>query len=245
MDPFERHGIQRLSPSSLALYRHSAGLWVLRYLYGVKDEANAYAWRGRAVERAIDGIIIDGIADEEAIERAKHAFETEAQGEISPEIDKERRALPGMVRQAAVVFRQLGEPEARQQRVEVWLDGIEVPLVGYCDYSYSRFCVDLKTTHALPSQPRPDDAVQVAFYGDALSLRPGLVYATPRKYGVYPHYNIDIDAARRVLRQSARAIRAMLAATENREHAAALFVPDVDNFRWTDITRNAAERVWP
>jgi hypothetical protein len=36
---FERHGIRNLSPSSLGLYRHSAALWVLRYLYGIKDEA--------------------------------------------------------------------------------------------------------------------------------------------------------------------------------------------------------------
>jgi hypothetical protein len=148
------------------------------------------------------------------------------------------------VRQAGAVFRQLGEPEARQHKVEVWLEGIEVPIVGYCDYVYAAFCVDLKTTHALPSQPRPDDAVQVAFYGDALSRRPALVYATPRKYGVYPHDTIDMDSARKVLRQSARAVRAMLAASDDREHAAALFVPNLDDYRWTDTTRNAAERVW-
>jgi hypothetical protein len=131
MDPFQRHGIAHLSPTSLGLFRHSPALWCLKHLYHIKDEAGAYAWRGRAVEIAIDGIILDGIGDEEAIERARNAFETQAQGEIAPEIDRERRALAGMVRQAAAVFRQLGEPEARQQRVEVWLDGIEVPLIGY------------------------------------------------------------------------------------------------------------------
>ncbi len=128
--------------------RHSPALWCLRYLFGLKDEAGPFAWRGRAMEAGVDAIVLDDADDHDAIERAKHAFETEAQGEISPEIDKERRAIPGMVRQAAEVFRQLGEPEARQQKVEVWLEGIEVPIVGYCDYVYPTFCVDLKTIHA-------------------------------------------------------------------------------------------------
>jgi hypothetical protein len=123
MNPFKRHGIEHLSPSSLALYRHSPALWCLRYLYGVKDEANAYAWRGRAVEAAVDSLIIDSIDEPEAVAKAKHAFETYARGQIAPNIDKERRAIPNMVRQAATVFRQLGEPEAHQQKVEVWLDG--------------------------------------------------------------------------------------------------------------------------
>lgn len=83
INPFERHGIQHLSPSALALYRHSPALWCLRYLFGVKDEAGPYAWRGRAVEAGVDAIVMDDADDYEAIERAKQAFETEARGEIA------------------------------------------------------------------------------------------------------------------------------------------------------------------
>jgi hypothetical protein len=153
MDPFERHGINRLSPSSLALYRRSPALWCLKYLYNIKDIVGAFAWRGRAVELAIDGVIFDGIGDEEAIERAKHSFEAQAQGEISPEIDKERQALSGMVRRAAAVFRQLGQPEARQQRVEVWIDGIEVPVTGFCDFVYRAIVWALSETHTTTERP--------------------------------------------------------------------------------------------
>jgi hypothetical protein len=149
-----------------------------------------------------------------------------------------------LVRQASPPFRRLGKPSSRQHKIEFWVDGIEVPILGFADYAYDEFVIDLKTTFALPSRPRPDDCVQVVMYGDALSKRPGLVYVTPRKVARYPHSDIDIEAARRVLRQSAHAVRAMLAATDDREHAATLFVPDLDNYRWTDITRDAAERVW-
>jgi hypothetical protein len=244
MNPFERHGIRHLSPSSLSLYRNSPALWCLRYLFGIKDPANAYAWRGRAIEAAVDAIVLDGVSDDVAIDRAKHTFELSAHGEITPEITKERQALPNLVKQAAPLFRRLGKPSSRQHKIEFWVDGVEVPILGFADYAYDEFVIDLKTTFALPSQPRPDDCVQVVMYGDALNKRPGLVYVTPRKVARYPHTDIDIEAARRTLRQSAHAVRAMLAATDDREHAATLFVPDLDNYRWTDTTRDAAERLW-
>lgn len=242
--PFERHGIGHLSPSSLSLYRNSPALWCLRYLYGVKDPANSYAWRGRGVEAAVDAILLDGVPDDVAVERAKRTFELSAQGEITPEITKERQALPDLVRQAAPVFRRLGKPTTLQHKIEFWVDGVEVPILGYADYTYDEFVIDLKTTFALPSKPRPDDCVQVVMYGDALHKRPGLVYVTPRKVARFPHTEIDIEAARRVLRQSAHAVRATLAATDDKEHAAELFVPNLDDYHWTDTTRDAAERVW-
>jgi hypothetical protein len=97
------------------------------------------------------------------------------QGEITPEITKERQALPDLVRQAAPLFRRLGKPISRQHKIEFWVEGVEVPIIGYADYTYDDFVIDLKTTFALPSKPRPDDAVQVVMYGDALHKRPGLI----------------------------------------------------------------------
>jgi hypothetical protein len=104
------------------------------------------------------------------------------------------------------------------------MDGIEVPIIGYCDYLYERFIVDLKTTFALPTKPRLSDEMQVVFYGDVLPRHPGLIYVSPRDTIVYPHAQIDIDSARRLLRQSAYALRAMLAVTEDKQHAASLLV---------------------
>jgi hypothetical protein len=243
MDPFERHEIRHLSPSSLALYRAAPALWVLRYLFGVRDDETPFAWRGKAVEAAVDAILINGASDGAAIELATGAFEAAAQGELAPEVNRERNAIPGMVRQAALAFRRLGTPVARQRRIELWLDGIEIPILGYADYTFPEYVLDLKTTFAIPSRPRPDHEVQIVTYADALSRRPGLVYISPRRVARYPHNTIDINSARRILHLSARALRAMLAAAESKEAAAALFVP-TDDFRWSNATRCAAEAVW-
>jgi hypothetical protein len=242
MTPFERHCIGHLSPSSLALYRAAPALWVLRYLFGVHDDTTAYAWRGKAVEIAAEAVI-DGASDEQAAAVAMAAFEKEAGGEIEPQIDRERRAIPSMVRQAAPVFRELGTPLARQRRIEVWIDGIEVPIIGYADFVYDPVVIDLKTTHALPGEPRCDHAVQVVAYADGLQTLPGLLYISPKRFAVYGADSIDAIAARRTLRLSALAIRTMLAAAETKEAAAAFFVPG-DDFRWTDATRSAAAGVW-
>jgi len=74
-------------------------------------------------------------------------------------LNKQRNAIPNMVRRAAAEFRRLGRPVSRQHRVEIWLDEIEVPIVGYADYVYEEFVLDLKSTFALPSYPRADHEV--------------------------------------------------------------------------------------
>jgi PD-(D/E)XK nuclease superfamily protein len=243
MTPFERHGIRHLSPSSLALYRAAPALWVLRYLFRVHDDVTAYAWRGKAVETAVEAVI-DGASDEQAVAVAMQAFEKEAGGEIALEIDKERRAIPGMVRQAAPIFRDLGAPLARQYRTETRIDGIEVPIIGYADFIYEPFVIELKTTYRMPSKPEFDHCVQVVTYADVLKLFPCLLYIGPNRHAVYGPDSIDAIAARRTLRLTAFAIRAMLAAAETKEAAAAFFVPGVHEYRWSDTTRSAAAGVW-
>jgi PD-(D/E)XK nuclease superfamily len=242
MTPFERHGIGHLSPSSLALYRAAPALWVLRYLFGVHDDVTAYAWRGKAIETAVEAVI-DGASDEQAVAVAMQAFEKDAGGEIAPEIDRERHAIPNMVQQAAPIFRQLGIPVARQRRIEVWIDGIEIPVLGFADFLFDGVVIELKTTYAIPSSPRFDHCVQVVTYADALTALPALLYISPKRRAVHGANSIDAIAARRTLRLTAFAIRAMLAAAETKEAAAAFFVPGND-YRWSDATRSAAAGVW-
>jgi hypothetical protein len=225
------------------LYRAAPALFVLRYLYGVRDESGAFAVRGKAVEAAVAAIVMENASDDAAVALAMCLFERDAGGEISPEVNRERLAIPEMVRRAAPIFRKLGRPTACQQRIEVQLDEIEVPLRGYTDFTYGEFVIDLKTTHQIPAVPRIDHAVQVAFYATALSVWPGIIYISPRKTACYGRNSMDMEAASRLLRQSARAVRTLLAAAETREAAAAFFVPTPD-YRWSPTTLSAAEKIW-
>lgn len=242
MSPFAKHDIDHLSASSLALYRNEPSLWVLKYLHGLKDEANAAMWRGTAVEAAVDKILYENCDADAAVGAAMQTFEMNAQGDLSEDVAKERAAIPDFVKQAAVMFRPLGKPIARQFKIEYWLDGIEVPVIGYIDYLFAEYLRDLKTTYRLPSGPRADHVIQVSIYAAAKKIRPWLDYITPKKGASFPVDQTD-DALWSV-RRSAMAIRTMLDRAGDKQEAASFFAPNFDSFYWNDATKAAARQIF-
>jgi PD-(D/E)XK nuclease superfamily len=242
-DPFAKHGITHLSASSMSLYRNEPALWVLRYLYGFKDEVGASAWRGTAVEQAVDRLLYEATCTEEqAIALALQNFEINAQGDLSEETDKERKVIPDIVKQAAQIMRPFGIPVARQFKIEHFLDGIEVPVIGYVDYLWPDHLIDLKTTLRMPSEPRPDHAAQVAIYSAATGRKASLAYVTPKKAAVYPVE--DMTQPLWTVHRSAHAVRALLTKTDTREEAAMLFSPNFDSFYWNDLSKAKAMEVF-
>lgn len=244
VNAFERHGIRHLSASSINLYRAEPALWVARYLYGIKDDAGPKAWRGTAVEAAVDLTLYKNCSYDEAVDVALQSFEMSAQGDLDEKVDKERQALPSFVRQAVKLLDSLGEPIARQFRVEQWLDGIDVPIIGYVDYLWADTLLELKTTWAMPSAPREDHAAQVVSYADATDRTAGIAYVTPRKGVIFPSLMLDATAARRAMLLGARAIRGMLSRIDSKEHAASMFSPNLSSFYWTEATKEAAAQIW-
>lgn len=244
MSAFARHGIKHLSASSLACYRNEPSLWVLRYLYGVKDEGGAKMWRGSAVERGVDLILYENASDDDAINAALEYFDTQAMGEVSDEIMAERAAIPDFVRKAGETMRPYGIPSARQFKIETWLDGIEVPVIGYVDYLWPDFLVDLKTTWKLPSEARPDHIAQVAIYAKAKERKPYLVYVTPKKADPKAITGEQLKDAMWAVQKSAHAVRALLSVAATKEEAATLFCPNLDHWMWNDASKEAALAVW-
>lgn len=254
-DPFARHGIDHLSVSSLALYRNEPARWVAQYLYGIKDRGGAAAWRGTAVEAGLNQALAGEDNDTSAAAALANFALNErdaqnaAQGGALDEdtqaaIDRERANIEPMVRQVADNLRALGRPLTTQRRVERRLPGIEVPIIGYVDYEWDEYIVDLKTTLRLPSAPRPDHAVQVVHYADTLSKRPGLIYVTAKKIQRFAMEHIDVDEARWTLRRSALALRIMLEVAADREEAVNFHVPKFDDFRWSGPAKEAARQIW-
>lgn len=253
-DPFSKFGIDHLSVSSLNLWRAEPGRWVARYLYGVKDDGvMVAAWRGNAVEAGLNQALA-GADDDTSINVALSNFDlacedipartlNEDDG-LRDQMESERSNIPSMVRLVAQNLRPLGRPLITQRRVERRLPGIEVPIIGYVDYEWDEFLVDLKSTLRMPSAPRGDHAVQVVSYGDCLNKRPGLIYVTPKKYRRFNQDQMDLEEARWTLRRSALALRITLEVAADRDEAAALQVPRFDDFRWSPATIEAAKAIW-
>jgi hypothetical protein len=83
--------------------------------------------------------------------------------------DAERHNLAGYVRHGLVELRQYGVPTAYRDRVEITLDDVLVPVVGYLDWRFDQhgLLVDLKTAERLPSAIGNGHGRQGAVYARA------------------------------------------------------------------------------
>ena len=202
MTGFERHGIRHLSASSLNLWAALPGLWALRYLCGFRDQAGPAATCGNAVEDALKAIL-HGRGD--PLAAALQTFDNNMQGEISDAISAERAIIPGMVEQCKL-WQPPGPVMASQMKVEFWIDGIAIPIIGYVDFCFEDTDVDLKTTKACPSKPKADHVRQVAMYRTARKKRGKLLYVTEKKHAEFEVTDEMRDAALAEISHTAQAL---------------------------------------
>ena len=233
MNPFERHNIKHLSASSLRLYRDQPAAWVCRYLMGVRDEAGPGAWRGTAVEAGLNHYLL---GQPEHATKAMHlAFEERAVGIADDQIHKEREALPQFLSQAreALKDRPLLMPKDQQHKITIELPGIEVPLIGFIDYLWPEYGVDLKTTWRMPSEPQPAHVEQMACYMKATGRPFHLCYVTPKKWSLHEVTPPMAEEAMEGVLQGARAIRHMLSKVDSARDALGLYSPDLTAYQWS------------
>jgi hypothetical protein len=246
MNPFERHAIKHLSPSNLAAYRQEPAYWVAKYLFGLKDEGGAKMWVGNAVEAGLKAMLHGQTADE-AKAIAMRVFEQSAQGEASDECEACRAEIGPMLGMAASkIMVRLGSKPLCQVACRYFIDGIEVPLIGYADFIFDDgTTLDLKTTRRMPSEPKPDHAAQVAFYCKARNGGKGeLLYASTKRSELYALDDGKIAAAFAELTLAARAVRNVLRLAPSREDAASMFAPNYDHYFWSDRLKESAARIW-
>lgn len=239
-NPFQKHGIKHLSPSSLLTYSNNPALWVGKYMFNWKDEAGPRAWLGNAVETGLHSWLHSA---PDCKERAFAAFEERAQGEVSNEIVEARNHLWPMVEQATLAYASRKETSLPlyQVKCETWLDGIEVPLIGYLDLEWDDAIDDLKTTMACPTKPRDDHLAQLGMYLRARKKDKGnLCYVTPKRHNMIPVTLEETTAAYNSLIRSAKAVRHMLSMVRDKHDAVKIFAPDFSDFRWNDATRKMA-----
>ena len=67
--------------------------------------------------------------------------------------ESERANIAGYVEHGLGELRQYGIPTGYQQRVEIQLEDVPVPIIGFIDWRYDQhgMVVDLKTSERLPS----------------------------------------------------------------------------------------------
>jgi hypothetical protein len=250
---FERHGIAHLSASSLNLWAAQPALWIMERLLGRRTPPGIPAARGKAVEHGVHlGLTNPRLSIEECIEGAEREFTRQTALNTDPRREDERKKLAGWVRGAIEELRQYGAPDGYQEKIEIRLDDVAVPLIGYIDWRFSDhgLIVDLKTTERFPSQIGDAHGRQGAAYASAhgnFGMR--FAYAKPapgktdkRQVTVYEMSGDDVRRHLSALRAIALSLGRFLAVSNDARELAGLIVPDFDSFWWSDPSVRAVGR---
>lgn len=247
MSPFQAHGIKHLSPSSINAFANSPALWVMERLLDRKVPGGAKMNRGTAVEKGIvAGLYNPDLSEADCIEIAQAEFRQLSIMSSDAGKDKEIKDIPAYVRAGIKLLRPLGIPTTNQEGVEIAMDGVSVPVIGYIDLYYKEHgIVDIKTKGRMPSNIDTKDARQLAFYQVATSdnYQVRACYLTPIKASLCSvenpraHYN--------ALRNIALSLQRFLAISDDPKVLAGLVAPDVDSFYFNSpILRQHAFEVY-
>lgn len=238
MNPFQRHGIRHLSPSSLNLFIESPGIWALRYLGRTKDGGNPKMWRGNAVEAGYAAYLRKGDF-EQALKHARTSYETalrDGQGQQTG-ANYQGTLLEPMLKQCS-----LWEPPstllATQIEVQYWFDDVPVPIDGYVDLAFEGVDVDLKTTEKLPSKPTWSHVRQVSLYRAARQRKGGLLYVTDKKHAYYEVTDEMRDEALAELHDAALKLGRLLSAFATPVEV--MGVLPIDYGSWRSPSKDAA-----
>lgn len=253
MDSFNQHGLDHLSASSLNLWAAQPALWIMERLLGHRTPLGIAAARGKAVEHGVHlGLSNPRLSLDDCIDGAEREFIRQTALSADPRREDERKKLAGWVRGALAELRQYGSPDGYQEKIEVRLDDVVVPLIGYIDWRFSDhgLIVDLKTTERFPSQIGDAHGRQGAVYASAhgnFGMR--FAYAKPspgkadaRQVTVYEMSGDDVRRHLAALRAIALSLGRFLAVSKDAEELAGLIVPDFDSFWWSEPAARAAGR---
>lgn len=244
-NPFEAHGIDHLSPSSINTFASSQALWVMERLLNRKAPAGAKMLRGNAAERGIvAGLYDSALSNDECVEIAQAEFRRLTVMSSDPAKENEARDMPGYVLGGLKELRTLGTPTSAQERVEMAMDGIPVPVLGYIDLYYEEHgIVDIKTKGKMPSNIAIKDARQLAFYQAATSDNYNVraCYITPKKSVLCSVENprAHLEAMHNI----ALSMQRFLSLSDDPVYLASLVSPDLDSFYFNSpvVRQNAFE----
>lgn len=250
MNPFECHGIDHLSPSSLNLWAAEPALWVMERLIGRRSPISAAATRGRAAEHGIHkGLVQPDAKIAVCVEAAERSFDREMALVSDNRREPERKNLFGYVEHGLAELRGYGIPTAAQERLEIRLEDVPVPVLGYLDWRFDQhgLIIDLKTSERLPSGISDSHGRQGAVYAKAhpnygmpfAYVKPVAGKKDGRAIAVYEMSGDDIHRHLEALRQIAVRLGRFLSLSGDREELAGLMVLNYDTFYWNNETTRA------
>lgn len=250
MNPFERHRISHLSASSLNSWINAPSLWVLEKLLGFRGNMGAAAHRGTAAEIGVSAGLFDhALSAEDCAALALPAFDRLTALSGDPKRDAERAVIPGIIRQG-LALREHGVPimpnaetrfgSEKQHKVEIRLEGVSVPIIGYLDWLYPDEILDLKTTLRVPSSMSETHLRQAAVYKTAhFDRRVRFFYASDKRAEKHTLTRDQYDIAMRELIGAAQRLERFLSVSDDPHELAAIVPHSSESFYFNDPATKA------
>jgi hypothetical protein len=241
-DPFKAHGINYLSPSSINTYINDTSLWVARYLFKIKSSSGASAVRGIATEFVLADKYEKGVFDYNLLDVKFMSLCAESGIDLGDiKTAKEKNLLKGFgsVIDENFDYKNL---EAYQEKVEVPIDDMPVPIMGYIDFRFKDKIVDLKTSTRMPTRPTEAQKRQMALYSMAYpNSSVDLFFATPKEHKKFTLKNLTLY--KKQLRKVALSIQKFLSISDDKHELASLMYPNLDSWLWS-VMKEEANKIW-
>ena len=241
-NPFKAHGINYLSPSSINTYINDTSLWVARYLFKIKSSSGASAVRGIATEFVLADKYEKGVFDYNLLDVKFMSLCAESGIDLGDiKTAKEKNLLKGFgsVIDENFDYKNL---EAYQEKVEVPIDDMPVPIMGYIDFRFKDKIVDLKTSTRMPTRPTEAQKRQMALYSMAYpNSSVDLFFATPKEHKKFTLKNLTLY--KKQLRKVALSIQKFLSISDDKHELASLMYPNLDSWLWSGM-KEEANKIW-
>ena len=241
-DPFKAHGINYLSPSSINTYINDQSLWVARYLFKIKSSTGASAVRGIATEFVLADKYEKGVFDYNLLDVKFMSLCAESGIDLGDiKTAKEKNLLKGF---GSVIDENFDYEnlEAYQEKVEVPIDDMPVPIMGYIDFRFKDKIVDLKTSTRMPTRPTEAQKRQMALYSMAYpNSSVDLFFATPKEHKKFTLKNLTLY--KKQLRKVALSIQRFLSISDDKHELASLMYPNLDSWLWSGM-KEEANKIW-
>ena len=241
-NPFKAHGINYLSPSSINTYINDTSLWVARYLFKIKSSSGASAVRGIATEFVLADKYEKGVFDYNLLDVKFMSLCAESGIDLGDiKTAKEKKLLKdfGTIIDENFDYKNL---EAYQEKVEVPIDDMPVPIMGYIDFRFKDKIVDLKTSTRMPIRPTEAQKRQMALYSMAYpNSSVDLFFATPKEHKRFTLKNLTLY--KKQLRKVALSIQKFLSISDDKHELASLMYPNLDSWLWSGM-KEEANKIW-
>ena len=241
-NPFKAHGINYLSPSSINTYINDMSLWVARYLFKIKSSSGASAVRGIATEFVLADKYEKGVFDYNLLDVKFMSLCAESGIDLGDiKTAKEKKLLKdfGTIIDENFDYKDL---EAYQEKVEVQIEDMPVPIMGYIDFRFKGKIVDLKTSTRMPTKPTEAQKRQMALYSMAYpDSSVDLFFATPKEHKRFTLKNLTLY--KKQLRKVALSIQKFLSISDDKHELASFMYPNLDSWLWSGM-KEEANKIW-